>query len=45
MGEYGWRAKFYRLGAGRNRVWEISMTDPVKFAVIGAYAKLAKGTS
>lgn len=36
IGEYGARARFNRLGAGRNRVWEISMTDPVKFAVFGA---------
>lgn len=36
IGEYGARARFNRLGAGRNRVWEISMSDPVKFAVLGA---------
>lgn len=35
-GQYGARAKFTRLGSGRNRVWEISMTDPVKFAVFSA---------
>lgn len=35
-GQYGARAMFNRLGSGRNRVWEISMTDPVKFAVFGA---------
>jgi hypothetical protein len=35
-GQYGARARFNRLGSGRNRVWEISMTDPVKFAVFGA---------
>lgn len=32
VGEYGMRAIFRRLGCGRNRVWEISTTDPVKFA-------------
>ena len=36
VGEYGARAKFNRLGAGRNRVWELSMSDPVKFAIFGA---------
>lgn len=36
VGQYGTRAQFNRLGTGRNRVWEISMTDPVKFAVLGA---------
>ena len=39
-GEYSARAKFNRLGQGRNRVWEISMTDPVKFAVFGAVAEV-----
>lgn len=36
IGKYGKRAIFRRNGIGRNRVWEISMTDPVKFAVFGA---------
>jgi len=36
VGEYGARAKFNRLGRSRNRTWEISMTDPVRFAVFGA---------
>jgi hypothetical protein len=36
IGEYGARAKFGPSGSGRNRVWEISMSDPVKFAVFGA---------
>lgn len=36
IGGYSARAKFHRLGQGRNRVWEISMSDPVKFAVFGA---------
>jgi hypothetical protein len=40
-GEYGARARFTRLGSGRNRVWEISMTDPVKFAVFGAVLETA----
>ena len=45
VGQYGARAKYNRLGAGRNRVWEISMTDPVKFAVIGAVVDAEPGTS
>lgn len=44
-GEYGSRANFDRLGAGRNRVWEISMTDPVKFAVLGAVVYADVGTN
>lgn len=45
VGEYGARCKFGRLGTGRNRVWEISMSDPVKFAVIGANVEAVTGTS
>ena len=35
IGQYGRRAKREQLGAGRNRVWEISGTDPVKIAIMG----------
>jgi hypothetical protein len=35
-GEYGKRVIYRRLGQGRNRLWEISMTDDAKFAVFGA---------
>jgi hypothetical protein len=45
VGEYGARAKFNRLGSGRNRVWELSMTDPVKFSVFGAVLEGEAGTS
>lgn len=45
IGEYSARAIFRRLGQARNRVWEISMTDPCKFAVFGAFAKVRKGTN
>ena len=44
-GEYSARARFTQLGQGRNRVWEVSCTDPVKFALIGAYSKFRKGFS
>lgn len=42
-GEYGRRVRFGPTGAGRNRVWEVSMTDPCKFAVIGAFSRFSKG--
>lgn len=45
VGEYSARARFNRLGAGRNRVWELSMTDPVKFAVFGAVVEGEPGTA
>jgi hypothetical protein len=45
IGEYGARARFNRLGSGRNRVWELSFTDPCKFAVLGAVVEGEPGTS
>ena len=45
IGDYGARCKFNRLGAGRNRVWEISMTDPVAFTVVGAVVDAEAGVS
>lgn len=45
IGQYAARAMFWRCGMGRNRVWEISMTDPVKFAVMGAVARVKKAAS
>jgi hypothetical protein len=45
IGQYGARAKFNRLGRGRNRVWRITMSDPVKFVVLGATLDVETGTS
>lgn len=36
VGQYGARARWTRLGMGRNRVWELSITDPVKRCILGA---------
>lgn len=36
-GEYGGRVKFTRLGRARDRVYEVSISDPVKVALLGAY--------
>lgn len=44
QGEYSARVKFGPTGAARNRVWELTMTDPVKFAVFGAWARVTKGS-
>lgn len=44
IGQYGARAKWNRLGRGRNRVFEISISDPVKRVVLGAYADVQKGS-
>ena len=45
LGEFAARCRFMRLGAGRNRVWEISMTDPVKWCVLGAIVDAQAGTN
>lgn len=42
-GRTGARVKFGPLGSGRNRVWEISITDPVKRHIFGAFASVEKG--
>jgi hypothetical protein len=36
-GQYGNRVKFTRLGRSRDRIYEISISDPVKVALLGAY--------
>jgi hypothetical protein len=43
QGQYGSRVKFGPTGSGRDRVWEVSMTDPCKFALFGASARIVKG--
>lgn len=40
IGEFGRRAIWRRLGRGRDFVFEISVTDPVKVSLTGAYAKV-----
>lgn len=44
-GEYSARARFNQLGAGRNRIFEMSVSDPVPVVVMGAYADVTAGTS
>jgi hypothetical protein len=44
-GQYSSRARFHRLGQGRNRTWEVSMTDPVKFVILGALVDAVAGLS
>ena len=38
-GKYGTRVKFNRLGWARSRVFEFSITDPVKVTLISAFAE------
>jgi hypothetical protein len=45
IGAYGARAKFGPSGSAKGgRVWEISLTDPVRFAVFGADVDVEAGT-
>jgi hypothetical protein len=47
VGEYGKRVRIPMTGStkpGRGRVWELSMTDGVKFAVFGADVDVEAGT-
>lgn len=41
-GEYGARAEWNRLGQARKRVFEVVVTDPIKWRILGAYFKLAQ---
>jgi hypothetical protein len=43
IGEYGRRAIWRRLGASRNRVYEVAITDPVKRIIIGAWLDVEAG--
>jgi hypothetical protein len=36
IGQYRARARLRRLGSGRDRVFEISISDPVKRVILGA---------
>lgn len=40
MGEYSKRVIFTRLGSARNRMYEVSITDPVKRVILGAFAEV-----
>lgn len=40
LGEYKARVKWDRLGASRDRVFRVKMTDPVKWVILGAYVEV-----
>ena len=44
-GEHNRRAIWRRLGSSRNRVYRVTITDPVKVVIISAYLKTTLGTS
>lgn len=45
IGKYEDRAVYRRLGSARNRIFRVSMTDPVEWTVVGAYANVTGGIS
>jgi len=45
IGKYKARAQWWRLGMGRDRVFEFSGTDAVKIAIVGAYLDADPGMS
>ena len=42
-GDFGKRVRWQRLGAARDRVYEVSGSDPVKIALIDAYLRTTPG--
>jgi hypothetical protein len=45
IGEYKARAIWRRLGSSRDRIYEVRMTDPVKWVLIGAEIDVEKGAA
>lgn len=45
IGEYKARAIFRRLGSARDRVYEVSITEPVKTVILGADLDLEEGAA
>ena len=41
-GEYGYRVLFHQLGSSRDRVFKLETSDPVKFVLIKATAKISE---
>lgn len=45
IGQTKWRTKFNRLGSSRDRVFEITITDPVKVILLGAELQTEVGSN
>jgi len=43
IGQYRMRAIWRRLGQSRNRIWEVSGSDPVKTVIVRAFADITLG--
>ena len=44
-GEYRTRVKFYRLGQARDRIFRVSISDPVKRVITGANLEAEGGAN
>jgi hypothetical protein len=45
IGEYTKRARWNRLGMGRSRIFRLTISDPVKVVMLGAYAEIEETTA
>jgi hypothetical protein len=45
IGEYSRRALWNRLGKSRDRIYEATISDPVKRVIVGANLRVSKGTA
>jgi hypothetical protein len=45
QGQYRARAQWFRLGAARDRVFELSVSDPVPYRILGAFLEVRGGKS
>jgi len=45
LGEYNARAIWRRLGRGRDRVFEVAVSDPIPWRLIAAYVDVSQGSS
>ena len=45
VGEYKARVRWRRLGRARDRVYELTISEPIKVAILGASIKTTRGTS
>jgi hypothetical protein len=45
IGAYKARVKFNRLGSGRDRVFEVSVSDPIPWRLVDCYLDITPGTN
>lgn len=42
IGEYDYRTRWLRKGSYRNRTWELSVSDPIRATIVGAFGRFSK---